>query len=143
MNTSNFTSDRLLTIKSVPVNSIKIVFECSSHYSDVWITIFVLDKIILVMYGIYLAWIIRNINVAPMNDSKYLFLSSYSIIVNGLGSMTLMQLLRDWPNVVQIFFTLGIIVTTCSTQCLLFVPKVYDYTIINIEILRHKLTWEY
>jgi hypothetical protein len=70
---------------------------------------------------------IRNINVPSMNDSKYLFLSTYIIIVCGLGSMTLIHLLRDWPDVVQAFFTIGLILTTCSTQCLLFIPKVFIY----------------
>lgn len=59
-----------------------------------------------------------------MNDSKYLFLSTYTIIVCGLGSMSLMLLCRDWPDVVQAFFSIGLILTTCTTQCLLFVPKV-------------------
>ena len=81
-------------------------------------------KIILLMYGIYLAWIIRNVNVPSMNDSKYLLLSTYTIIVASLGSMTLSQLLRDWPDVVQMFFTIGVLLATCTTQCLVFVPKV-------------------
>lgn len=74
-------------------NLLKIVFECNSNYYEVWITILTMYKIILLMYGIYLAWIIRNINVPSMNDSKYLLLSTYTIIVAGLGSMTLMQVI--------------------------------------------------
>jgi len=73
------------------ISQLKIVFECDSNYNEVWITILTMYKIILLMYGIYLAWIIRNINVPSMNDSKYLLLSTYTIIVCGLGSMTLMQ----------------------------------------------------
>ncbi|RNA35511.1 gamma-aminobutyric acid type B receptor subunit 2 [Brachionus plicatilis] len=104
-------------------NQLKIVFECNSNLNEVWITMLTMYKIILLMYGIYLAWIIRNINVPSMNDSKYLLLSTYTIIICGLGSMTLMQLLKDWPDVVQAFFTIGIIISTCTTQCLLFIPK--------------------
>lgn len=76
-------------------NQLKLVFECNSSYNEVWITILTMYKIILLMYGIYLAWIIRNINVPSMNDSKYLLLSTYTIIVCGLGSMTLIQV---WNN---------------------------------------------
>ena len=72
-------------------NQLKVLFECNSNMYEVWITILTMYKIILLMYGIYLAWIIRNINVPSMNDSKYLLLSTYAIIVCGLGSMTLMQ----------------------------------------------------
>lgn len=105
-------------------NQLKVVLECNSNYNEVWITILTMYKIILLMYGIYLAWIIRNINVPSMNDSKYLLLSTYTIIVSGLGSLTLIQLLRDWPDVVQTFFTIGVVLATCTTQCLLFIPKV-------------------
>lgn len=105
-------------------NQLKLVFECNSNLNEVWITMLTMYKIILLMYGIYLAWIIRNINVPSMNDSKYLLLSTYTIIICGLGSMTLMQLLKDWPDVVQAFFAIGIIISTCTTQCLLFIPKV-------------------
>lgn len=76
---------------STHTSQLKVVFECDSNYNEVWITILTMYKIILLMYGIYLAWIIRNINVPSMNDSKYLLLSTYTIIVCGLGSMTLMQ----------------------------------------------------
>ena len=76
-------------------NQLKLLFECNSNYNEVWITILTMYKIILLMYGIYLAWIIRNINVPSMNDSKYLLLSTYAIIVCGLGSMTLMQVFDD------------------------------------------------
>ena len=106
---------------------LKVLFECNSNMFEVWITILTMYKIILLMYGIYLAWIIRNISVPSMNDSKYLLLSTYAIIVCGLGSMSLMQILRDWPDVVQAFFTIGIILATCTTQCLLFIPKVFLY----------------
>jgi hypothetical protein len=35
-----------------------------------------------------------NINVPAMNDSKYLLLSTYTIIICGLGSMTLSQVIN-------------------------------------------------
>jgi gamma-aminobutyric acid type B receptor len=75
------------------INKLKFVFECTSFYNEVWVTALVIYKCILIMYGIYLAWIIRNINVPSMNDSKYLLLSSYTIILCGLGSMTLIQVI--------------------------------------------------
>lgn len=108
-------------------SQLKVAFECNSNFNEVWITVLTMYKIIMIMYGIYLAWIIRNINVPSMNDSKYLLLSTYTLIICGLGSMTLIQLLRDWPDVVQIFFSIGIIMSTCTTQCLLFIPKVYFF----------------
>lgn len=126
---SQITNNEISSIKnlSYQANQLKIVFECNSNLNEVWITMLTMYKIILLMYGIYLAWIIRNINVPSMNDSKYLLLSTYTIIICGLGSLTLIQLLKDWPDVVQSFFTIGIIISTCTTQCLLFIPKVLFY----------------
>lgn len=74
-------------------NHLKLVFECNSDYNEVWITILTLYKLCIFMYGIYLAWITRNINVPSMNDSKYLLLSTYTITICGLGSMTLSQVI--------------------------------------------------
>jgi gamma-aminobutyric acid type B receptor len=108
-------------------SQLKLVYECTSNYNEVWITILIMYKISLSMYGIYLAWITRNINVPAMNDSKYLLLSTYTIIICGLGSMTLVQLLKDWPDVVQVFFSIGLISATAITQCLVFVPKVFIF----------------
>jgi len=101
--TSNYSSflDSSLPIihNSSHISQLKVVFECDSNYNEVWITILTMYKIILLMYGIYLAWIIRNINVPSMNDSKYLLLSTYTIIVCGLGSMTLMQVSLIWLKI--------------------------------------------
>ena len=72
-------------------SKIQVVLECGSDLGDVWITLFTIYKIILFMYGIYLAWMIRNVNVPSMNDSKYLILSTFSVLVCGLGSMALAQ----------------------------------------------------
>lgn len=134
---SEFSYDEISSIKnlSYQTNQLKLVFECNSNLNEVWITMLTMYKIILLMYGIYLAWIIRNINVPSMNDSKYLLLSTYTIIICGLGSMTLIQLLKDWPDVVQAFFTIGIIISTCTTQCLLFIPKVLFRKHLKIKFL--------
>ena len=70
---------------------IKLLYECNSSFNEVWITVLTIYKIILLMYGIYLSWLIRNVNVPSMNDAKYLLLSTYTIIVCGLGSLTLIQ----------------------------------------------------
>jgi gamma-aminobutyric acid type B receptor len=74
-----------------PSTQIKLIYECNSSFNEVWITVLTIYKIILLMYGIYLSWLIRNVNVPSMNDAKYLLLSTYTIIVCGLGSMTLIQ----------------------------------------------------
>lgn len=128
-NTTNSENGFTPTVQNLSHTSeLKLVYECNSNYQEVWITALTMYKIILLMYGIYLAWIIRNVNVPSMNDSKYLLLSTYAIIICGLGSMTLTQLLKDWPDVVHVFFTLGILLATCITQCLVFIPKVNCYS---------------
>ena len=79
---------------SHPIHNLKLVFECNSDYNEVWITVLTMYKLCLFMYGIYLSWITRNINVPSMNDSKYLLLSTYTILICGLGSMTLSQVIN-------------------------------------------------
>lgn len=81
-------------VQNMSFNSeLKTLYECGSTYAEVWIAVLTIYKIILFMYGIYLAWLIRTINVPSMNDSMYLIVSTFVIIVSGLGSMSLMQVL--------------------------------------------------
>ena len=56
--TNNKINNHIITNFS-QTNQLKIIFECNSNYNEVWITILTMYKIILLMYGIYLAWIIR------------------------------------------------------------------------------------
>jgi hypothetical protein len=74
-------------------NKLKLILECNSNLDEVWITALVVYKIIMFMYGIYLAWIIRNITVPSMNDSKYLLFATYTILICGLGSLTLTEVI--------------------------------------------------
>jgi gamma-aminobutyric acid type B receptor len=91
--TTTLANNLKLTLSSTNTQ-IKILYECNSSFNEVWITVLTIYKIILLMYGIYLSWLIRNVNVPSMNDAKYLLLSTYTIIVCGLGSMTLIQVRR-------------------------------------------------
>ncbi len=72
---------------------LKNVYECNSQYLEIWSAILTMHKIMQLMYGIYVAWIIRNVNVPSMNDSKYLLFSSFAILTFGLGSMALISVL--------------------------------------------------
>jgi hypothetical protein len=56
--TNNKNNNPIIT-NFTQTNQLKIIFECNSNYNEVWITILTMYKIILLMYGIYLAWIIR------------------------------------------------------------------------------------
>jgi hypothetical protein len=93
-------SNNIITSMSLKNNSrpnfLRNVYECNSSYSEMWLTVLAIHKIIQLMYGVYLAWIIRNVNVPSMNDSKYLLFSSFAILTFGLGSMALV-------NVIQFF----------------------------------------
>lgn len=90
-NSSALITDTKINNYTQSSTQIKLIYECNSSFNEVWITVLTIYKIILLMYGIYLSWLIRNVNVPSMNDAKYLLLSTYTIIVCGLGSMTLIQ----------------------------------------------------
>lgn len=85
-------------------NNLRVIYECSSSFHEVWVTSLTMYKIILLMYGIYLAWLIRNVNVPSMNDSKYLLLSTYAVIICGLGSLTLTQVRLLIEVIVKCYF---------------------------------------
>jgi hypothetical protein len=38
-----------------------------------------------------------------------------------------LKLLKDWPDIVHVVFTIGILAATLTTQHLLFIPKVHTW----------------
>ena len=106
-------------------NNLKVIYECSSNFQEVWMTSLTMYKIILLMYGIYLAWLIRNVNVPSMNDSKYLFLSTYAVIICGLGSLTLTQVRFGLVKLIICFFFLILIMILSSLKTGLMLFKFF------------------
>ncbi|VDK68913.1 unnamed protein product [Litomosoides sigmodontis] len=103
---------------------------CRSDNSVIFEVIILGIKGLLMLLGCFLAWETRRVNVPALNDSKYIGMSVYSVVVTCLLGLPLVYILKDRVNEARILGSLFIIFCTTLILCLVFVPKI-------VELLRN------
>ncbi|VIO96229.1 Uncharacterized protein BM_BM7432 [Brugia malayi] len=103
---------------------------CRSDNSVIFEAIILGIKGLLMLLGCFLAWETRRVNVPALNDSKYIGMSVYSVVVTCLLGLPLVYILKDRVNEAHILGSLFIIFCTTLILCLVFVPKI-------VELLRN------
>lgn len=83
-------------------------------------------KGILLLFGLFLAWETRNVTIPALNDSKYIGMSVYNVVVLAIiGAIVAIALdgsmYYEAPYAIS---SLCLIVCTTVTLLLVFVPKV-------------------
>ena len=83
-------------------------------------------KGILLLFGLFLAWETRNVTIPALNDSRYIGMSVYNVVVLSIiGAIEAIALDGSMyykaPYAVS---SLCLIVCTTATLLLVFVPKV-------------------
>nr|AIT71769.1 gamma aminobutyric acid type b receptor subunit 2 [Anisakis simplex] len=97
---------------------------CYSDESVVFEAIIFGTKGLLMILGCFLAWETRHVNVAALNDSKYIGMSVYNVVVMCTLGLALAFILQDRINEAYALTTFFIIFCTTLTLCLVFVPKI-------------------
>ncbi|XP_038057134.1 gamma-aminobutyric acid type B receptor subunit 2-like [Patiria miniata] len=97
---------------------------CSGNLSTYFIWTVYIYKGLLLVFGTFIVWQTRNVNIPALNDSKYIGLSIYNVVIfSGLG-VPLSYLLADNSGYTYAIVGGLIIFCTTLTLCLLFLPKV-------------------
>ncbi|KAM3720296.1 Gamma-aminobutyric acid type B receptor subunit [Dirofilaria immitis] len=99
---------------------------CRSDNSVIFEAIILGIKGLLMMLGCFLAWETRRVNVPALNDSKYIGMSVYSVVVTCLLGLPLVYILKDRVNEAHILGSFFIIFCTTLILCLVFVPKIVE-----------------
>lgn len=76
------------------------------------------------MVGCFFAWQTRRVNIPALNDSKYIGLSVYNVVIMCTSAVASSYVTRDKQDYSDLIIGLLIIVCTTTTLCLVFVPKV-------------------
>ena len=102
----------------------------------------IMMMILMQLFGAFLAWETRQVQVAALNDSKYIGMSLYNVTIMcvlGVGiqvgsfilgklfieiQWSLQAVLDEQKNASFIIIAIFIIFCTTATLCLVFVPKV-------------------
>ena len=102
----------------------KIVGLCGSDSRFLWLSVLFIYKGILLMVGIFLAFETRKVKIRHLNDSKFIGMSVYGIVILSVALASTGILLEK--NVVVFYAVIGIMVMLGNTSllCLIFIPKV-------------------
>ena len=91
----------------------------------------------LQLFGAFLAWETRQVQIPALNDSKYVGMSLYNVGIMCVLGVAVNFVLQDHQNASFIIISIFIIFCTTGTLCLVFVPKVTQDFFIR-EAFRHR-----
>ncbi|XP_033116361.1 gamma-aminobutyric acid type B receptor subunit 1-like [Anneissia japonica] len=104
---------------------IKEVLEmCESNSLKIWLgTLYAINGLLL-LFGIFLAYETRNMAVRDINDSKYVAMAIYNVVVLCIITAPVTSIIRTQPNAVFGFVSFSIIICCAITLGIIFVPKI-------------------
>ena len=104
--------------------------KCHSRHLDKWMGVFYAFKGLLLIFGVYMAWETRHVKIPALNDSQYIGLNVYNVVIMSVIVVALSSLLSDEPTLAYAIVSSFILLSTTIALCLLFVPKVRKHSIL-------------
>lgn len=78
----------------------------------------------MLVFGVYMAWETRNVKIPALNDARYIGMNVYNVVITSVLVVTISNILSHQPTLAYIMESSFMLVSTTTTLCLLFVPKV-------------------
>ncbi|XP_011304400.1 gamma-aminobutyric acid type B receptor subunit 1 isoform X2 [Fopius arisanus] len=103
---------------------------CESEHNGVWLGLIYGYKGVVLVFGLFLAYETRSIKVKQINDSRYVGMSIYNVVVLCLITAPVTMVIASQQDASFTFVALAIIFCCFLSMALIFVPKV-------IEVIRH------
>ncbi|KAK9747333.1 Receptor family ligand binding region [Popillia japonica] len=103
---------------------------CESHNNILWLGIVYGYKGLVLVFGLFLAYETRSVKVKQINDSRYVGMSIYNVVVLCLITAPVTMVIASQQDASYTFVALAIIFCCFLSMALIFVPKV-------IEVVRH------
>ncbi|CAG9129165.1 unnamed protein product [Plutella xylostella] len=97
---------------------------CKSQNTTGWLLALYAYKALFLIVGVYMAWETRNVKISALNDSKYIGISVYSVVITSISVVVIGTIISERATLAYITITSLILITTTSTLCLLFLPKI-------------------
>lgn len=99
---------------------------CRSQYTQSWLGALYAYKGLLLIVGVYMAWETRHVKIPALNDSQYIGVSVYSVVITSAIVVLLANLLSEQVTLAFITISALILASVTATLCLLFAPKLHD-----------------
>ncbi|XP_047002677.1 gamma-aminobutyric acid type B receptor subunit 2 [Schistocerca americana] len=96
---------------------------CRSQYTHSWLGALYAYKGLLLVVGVYMAWETRHVKIPALNDSQYIGMSVYSVVITSGIVVVLANLISERATLAFVTITALILTSTTATLCLLFLPK--------------------
>lgn len=103
---------------------------CESANNNVWLGLMYGYKGLVLVFGLFLAYETRSIKVKQINDSRYVGMSIYNVVVLCLITAPVTMVIASQQDASFTFVSLALIFCCFLSMALIFVPKV-------IEVIRH------
>ena len=94
---------------------------CTSGNDDLWLSFWLIWKSLFLIIGVFLPWETRHVRFRSLNDSKYIGMSVYNVVIMTLITVSLGE---GHLQAKYALFSTSFNVISTFTLLLLFVPKV-------------------
>ncbi|GAU88441.1 hypothetical protein RvY_01140-2 [Ramazzottius varieornatus] len=105
--------------------------QCVSTNDTIWMGIIFAYKGLFLIFGLFLAYETRNVKIRELNDSRFVGMSIYNVVVLCIITAPVTMIINKQHNAKFVFVALSIMFCCFLSMGLIFVPKV-------IEIYRRK-----
>ncbi|XP_069694331.1 gamma-aminobutyric acid type B receptor subunit 2 isoform X2 [Periplaneta americana] len=99
---------------------------CQSERMTIFVGSIYAYKGLLMIFGAFLAWETRHVSIPALNDSKYVGMSVYNVVIMCVMGAAISFVLSDKQDASFIIISVFIIFCTTGTLCLVFVPKLIE-----------------
>ncbi|XP_055308943.1 gamma-aminobutyric acid type B receptor subunit 2-like, partial [Sitodiplosis mosellana] len=123
---SNLTLEISLSDRSVVYQPQVEVCRSQSGHTQSWLGALYIYKGLLLVVGVYMAWETRHVKIPALNDSQYIGVSVYSVVITSAIVVVLANLISERVTLAFVTITALILTSTTATLCLLFLPKMHD-----------------
>nr|XP_021201716.2 gamma-aminobutyric acid type B receptor subunit 1 isoform X1 [Helicoverpa armigera] len=103
---------------------------CESKHNTVWLGVMYGYKGLVLVFGLFLAYETRSVKVRQINDSRYVGMSIYNVVVLCLITAPVTLVIASQQDAAFAFVSLAIVFCCFLSMALIFIPKV-------IEVIRH------
>ena len=104
-----------------------IVGVCTSNTSLIWLSFLFAYKGFVLLAGLFLAFETRRVKIKPLNDSRFITMSVYGLVIVSIALAPIGLLLQRYPNVQYGIIGIMILSSTSVILGLVFVTKVHTY----------------
>ncbi|XP_039287226.1 gamma-aminobutyric acid type B receptor subunit 2-like isoform X2 [Nilaparvata lugens] len=99
---------------------------CQSNRMTIFVGSIYAYKGLLMIFGAFLAWETRHVSIPALNDSKYVGMSVYNVVLMCIMGAAISFVLSDQQDASFIIISIFILFCTTATLCLVFVPKIVE-----------------